>query len=275
MPAFMQKEQSLPLLYRGKHMHTLVIAHRGASYQAPENTLDAFWCAVQMGADGIELDVQLTKDGHMVVIHDSTVDRTSNGCGAVRDQTLEELRTLDFSMGKQDFSNTRIPTLDEVYSLVQDTDIRVNVELKDNTVENGEFAILPRALELEQRYGMTGRVFYSSFNHHVLRAMKQMQPAAETAALYAAGLIDVWDYVKKAQIDGIHPHFSALQEPNLVTNCHQNGIYIRPWTVDSEQEMHNMLEAGVDAIITNHPDIALRLRDVYENKPASAVCNPS
>ncbi|MFT8887315.1 MAG: glycerophosphodiester phosphodiesterase [Ethanoligenens sp.] len=241
-------------------LNTQVIAHRGFSYQAPENTLEAFSLAVELGADGIELDVHLSKDGQIVVIHDDTVDRTGNGTGVVNEMLFDDLRTLDVSMGRADYIGARIPTLEEVYRLLAPTSLSINVEIKEYRYQDG-FVIIPKVLELEKQYQLSDRVFYSSFNHYVLREMKQRQPQAATAALYAAGLVDVWEYTKRIPSDAIHPHFFSLRDPLLVSRCHANGIAVRPWTIDQPDDMKQMFASGADAIITNRPDLALELRE--------------
>jgi glycerophosphoryl diester phosphodiesterase len=240
-------------------LKTQVFAHRGASEKAPENTLAAFELAAEMGADGIELDVHLSRDGRLMVLHDDTVDRTSSGTGTVHDMLCDELRALDVSMGIQGFSGARIPTLDEVYALIKKTGMTVNVELKENCYENG-FLVIPKALELAEQYGLVGRVFYSSFNHYLLREMKQSAKAVQTAVLYDAAMVDVWDYTQKVPADAIHPYFQVLQDRQLVPQCHARGIAVRPWTVDREEELTQMFAAGVDTVITNRPDLALQLR---------------
>ena len=112
-------------------MQTQVWAHRGASYYTPENTLAAFEKAIKMGADGIELDVQMTKDGELVVVHDETINRTSNGKGYVKDYTLEQLKKYDFSNKHITYKGEKIPTLQEVYELIKPTSLTINVELKN------------------------------------------------------------------------------------------------------------------------------------------------
>lgn len=240
-------------------MKTQVFAHRGASEKAPENTLAAFEMAAQMGADGIELDVHLSKDGRLMVLHDDTVDRTSNGTGTVHDMSFDELRTLDASMGKQGFSGAQIPTLDEVYELITKTNMSVNVELKENSYENG-FIVIPKVLALTEQYGLTDKVFYSSFNHYMLRELKQAAPSVQTAVLYDAAMVDVWEYTQKVPANAIHPYFRVLQDAQLVPQCHARGIQVRPWTVDSEEDLQQMFASGVDAVITNRPNFALQLR---------------
>lgn len=240
-------------------LNTQVIAHRGFSYQAPENTLESFSLAAELGADGIELDVHLSKDGQIVVIHDDTVDRTGNGTGVVNEMPFDDLRALDVSMGNPEYAGARIPTLEEVYHLLAPTSLSINVEIKEYQYQD-EFVIIPKILELEKRYQLSDRVFYSSFNHHVLRDMKQCHPQAKTALLYLAGMVETWDYAMRVPADAIHPHYFALQEHDLVPRCHINGIQVRPWTIDQPDDLKKMFEIGVDAVITNRPDIALGLR---------------
>ncbi len=151
-------------------MKTLIQAHRGASAYCPENTLEAFAKAMEMRADGIELDVHLSKDGEIVVAHDARLERVSNGEGFINDHTLKELKSLDFGKLSSDGHTCRIPTLSEVFSLVKPTVITVNVELK--TTER-MYPELPRKLlALADEYAMGERVIYSSFNHYSLKEIK-------------------------------------------------------------------------------------------------------
>lgn len=206
-----------------------------------------------------ELDVHLSRDGQVVVIHDDTVDRTGNGSGAVHDMLLDDLRALDVAMGRQGYAGARIHILEEVYRLLAPTALMVNVEIKEYVYQDG-FPIIPKVLELEEQYQLAGRVFYSSFNHYILREMKQRHPQVPTAVLYSAGMVDAWEYARRVPSDAIHPHVLALQDPALVLQCHANGIAVRPWTVDRPDVLEQMFAAGVDTVITNRPDVALDLR---------------
>ena len=171
---------------------TKVWAHRGASGYAPENTLDAFRKAVEMGADGIELDVQMTKDGELVVIHDETIDRVSNGKGWVKDYTYEELKKFNFNKTHLEYTKEEIPTLEQVYLLIKPTNLTINVEIKTGIVFYP--GIEGRVLELTERLGMKERVIYSSFNHYTIRKIKELDPQAKTGMLYEDGIIDAVDY---------------------------------------------------------------------------------
>ena len=143
---------------------TKVWAHRGASGYAPENTLEAFQKAIEQNADGIELDVQMTKDGELVVIHDETIDRVCEGSGWVKDFTYGKLCRFHFNKTHPEYEHAQIPTLEEVYALIKPTDLTINVEIKTGVVFYPE--IEKRVLELTARMGMEERVLYSSFNHY-------------------------------------------------------------------------------------------------------------
>ncbi len=238
-------------------MATRVWAHRGASTYAPENTLAAFEKAAEMGADGIELDVHRSRDGKLVVIHDETVDRTSNGRGRVVDMTCQELKKLDFSMGMDGYRETRIPTLREVYGLLKGTDLVLNVEVKcDRIVYEG---IWHELICLEREMGMQGRILYSSFNHSVLKELHCVDPDICIGLLYSNCIVDPWVYAGYMNADAIHPGVNAFrQTESIIERCHENGIRVNLWTVDTPQEAVALAEMDVDSLITNRPDLILR-----------------
>ena len=150
---------------------SLIYGHRGASGHAPENTLEAFRLSMDMGADGFELDVHMSLDGELVVIHDETVDRTTDGTGLVRDLTLAQLKALDACNGMDAYRGARIPTLGEVFDLIRDTRHIVNVEVK--TDEWFYPQIEEKCLALAKEQGVEDRVIYSSFNHFTLIKLRQ------------------------------------------------------------------------------------------------------
>ena len=152
-------------------MKTKVWAHRGASAYAPENTLEAFRLAAEQKADGVELDVQLSKDGELVVIHDETIDRVSDGSGYVRDYTLEELKRFHFNRLHPEYADARIPTLAEVYELLKPTGLEINVEIKTGIYFYP--GIEEKLFRLEQALGMQGKIIYSSFNHYSVMKMRE------------------------------------------------------------------------------------------------------
>ena len=234
-----------------------VWAHRGASGYAPENTLEAFELAAKLGADGVEFDVQYTKDGEIVVVHDETVDRVSNGSGFVSQMTLEQLRQLNFNKTHQEYSFCKIPTLDEVLELLKPTDLTLNIELK--TGVNFYPGLEKETVEKVRHFGLENRVIYSSFNHASVLRIKKLLPDVRCAFLYNDGIVDVADYAKKYNMDALHPSFNYLKYPFFIEACKKAGIEINTWTVNTEDAMLKCQQYGVNAIITNYPDKALNL----------------
>ena len=235
----------------------LVWAHRGASGYCPENTLPAFQRAIELGADGIELDVQMTRDGELVVCHDETIDRTSNGSGWIKDKTLAELKALDFSSGKKDFLGVTIPTMREVFDLLDDADIMINIELKTGIVFYPGMA--EKLLKLTSECGFSDRVIYSSFNHYTIKHMREISPEAKLGFLYADGTIGMPAYALKYGVQALHPALYNIQFPGFIEECHKEGIAVNVWTVDSDEYIEMSYSAGVDAIITNYPDKAFEV----------------
>lgn len=231
-----------------------VWAHRGASGHAPENTLPAFELAHMMGADGIELDVQLTRDGVPVVIHDERIDRVSDGAGLVKDYTLEELRKFNMSKNFPAYGKIAIPTLEEVYELVKKTDMVINLELKNSSVfyEGME----EKVLKLAEEKGLADRMIYSSFNHYSMRRVKQLLPSARIAFLYSNGFLDMGDYARRYGAYAVHPSVKNTEYPDMVRECHEKGIKVHVWTVNEEADFDKMRRLGVDAVITNYVEKA-------------------
>lgn len=238
-------------------MKPLVLAHRGASAYAPENTLAAFNLAFELGADGIELDVSLTRDGIPVVIHDDTVDRTTNGHGAVNQFTLAELQQLDASNRMEKYRGEKIPTLEEVLRAVGKRGL-INIEIKSTGLKTDgvEGAVLA-AIE------NTGapRVLISSFNPLALRRMFLLDPRLPRGLLYAPRLPI---FLRRAWLrplvrpTALHPHFSMVTR-EFVAWAHQRGYQVNTWTVDEPDVARRLIEWGVDGIITNKPDVLRKI----------------
>ena len=224
----------------------LCIAHRGAFVEAPENTLKSFKMAIEMGADMIELDVHLTKDRRVVVIHDDTIDRTSNGSGAVKDYTLEELKKFDFGEGE------KIPTLEEVFELTKGK-VLVNVEIK-------EMNMAKEVVEIIERYNMADKVLVSSFLHPVLLEVKRLNPTIKTGILFTCRPVSITNMARDARAEFVHPYYETLDK-QLIDEAHKNGLEVNVWTVDDPDEMQKLIEWGVDGIITDVPDVFLEIRD--------------
>ena len=235
----------------------LIYGHRGASAYAPENTLEAYKLAMEMGADGVELDVHLSKDGELMVIHDIDLDRTTGFHGRVCDYTLAQLKELDASNGMEAYRGVKIPTLREVYTLLKPYGAMVNIEIK--TTDCFYPGIEEKLLELEREMGMEGKTVYSSFNHYTIARLRQLDPNAQLGLLYMSGLYEPWNYAKQVGAQYIHPMYPSLLLPGLTQGCLENGIGINAWTVDDPGMIGLCLQGGAN-VITNKPDIAVKLR---------------
>ena len=233
---------------------SLILAHRGASAYAPENTTIAFAKAIKMGADGFELDVHLSKDGALIVIHDESLNRTTNGSGFVKDFSLEEIKKLDAgSWFDSQFSDEKVPTLDEVLTLVKDTRLLINIEIK-----NGPFFyddIEQKIVDCVIRHNMIDRVIVSSFDHYSIVKAKELNPSIKTGALFLARTIDSWKYVKEIGANALHPHFISVTD-EMIRTCRDNNIEIHTYTANEPEHIKHLAKLGVNSIITNFPDRA-------------------
>lgn len=252
----------------GREHKIKIWAHRGASGYVPENTMEAFILAHQFGADGIELDVQLSKDDQVVVIHDEKIDRTSNGKGLVRNYTLKKLRTYTFNRTKPQYVRAPIPTLKEVLAYISGTGMVLNIELKNGL--HFYPGLEQKTVDLVREFGMQDRVIYSSFNHYSLRTVREIEPEAKIGLLHDVGMIDMPEYGARFGAYALHPRWQCLQYPDFVEGCRRNSLLINAWTLNKEEEILWACRAGVNAIVTNYPDLAIKVRDIYEaeNEPA-------
>lgn len=237
----------------------LIFAHRGASKAAPENTLPAFEAAIRLGADGVELDVQYTSDSALVIFHNPSLEKTSTGAGRVTAHTLTELRALDAgSWFSSQFTGVRIPTLDEVLELLKDR-LLVNIELKALEATFSDLGV--DVVKRVRDHGMVDQVVISSFNPFALRRAKQAGPEIECALLLAADLPG-WMRLgltrRYSRADGLHPDLAIANEAYMAA-ARKLRMPVRVWTVDEEADMRRMIALGVDAIITNAPDVARAL----------------
>ena len=236
---------------------SIILAHRGASGHAPENTLEAFRLGMEMGADGFELDVHMSKDGHLVVIHDETVDRTTDGIGYVRELTLAQLKELDASNGMADYKGARIPTLGEVFDLIAGTGQIVNVEIKTDECFYPGIEEACHALAAEK--GVEDQVIYSSFNHHTLIRMRELCPDAKLGMLFGDIMVRPWEYAKSLPVDYLHPLKMNIYVPGFAEETRKAGYGINMWTINDEETMRECMKHDA-GIITNYPDVAVALR---------------
>ncbi|MHB0965427.1 MAG: glycerophosphodiester phosphodiesterase [Bellilinea sp.] len=247
-------------------MHTetaepLIYAHRGASAYAPENTLAAFRLALEQGADGIELDAKLSADGEVVVIHDQTVDRTTQGKGRVNQLALSELKKLDAGSWKGDaFNGEKIPTLAEVFASVGGK-LKINVELTNYS--SPQDGLPEKALALVQEYHLEDSILFSSFLLSNLAAVRRVWPEAPVGILADPGLKGLRNRSKLSREispDYMHPYFLDVSR-RLVEREKAAGRLLNVWTVNSLIVMRKLIRFGVAGIITDDPLLGLKIRE--------------
>lgn len=234
---------------------SLILAHRGASGYAPENTIAAFNLAKSMGADGFELDVHLSSDNRLVVIHDETLDRTTDGTGFVGLKTFSELKALDASYGKPNYSNEKIPELVEVLDIIQGTQMIINIEIKTDIVQYS--GIEEKCFETVKSMGLLDQIIFSSFNHYSLVKLRALSSKAKIGVLYSDGLYEPWNYARLLRADYLHPFWPNIHFPNYISDSLKMGIGINAWTVNDTKNMRFCLENNV-GLITNYPDKAIQ-----------------
>lgn len=233
----------------------LNFAHRGASRKAPANTLAAFRLAAELGADGIELDVHLSKDGEAVVIHDFVVDATTDGHGAVREKTLAELKDLDAgSWFDPAFVGQRIPTLQEVIDAVGHR-LLLNIELKTKSLRGEGLAV--EVVRIIEDNNLSERVVVSSFNPLVVWQIKRLNPWIPLGLLFSPDqplfLRQAW-FRHLIRPQALHPDHTMV-DGEYVRRAKEQGYRVHVWTVDGSDDMRQLMRHGVDLIITNQPDL--------------------
>ena len=237
----------------------LTLGHRGASAAAPANTLAAFRLALELGADGFELDVQLTADNELVVIHDYSMDHTTDGSGLVRQKTLAEIKKLDAGVRfASRFAGERIPTLREVFEMAGKGPF-INVEIKTTSPRGN--GLEPRLIALIREYGLGERLVVSSFNPFALWRIRRLAPDMRLALLYAD---DLPAYLRNRWLaflshpNALNPKYTMATSDHVRwAQAHGYGLYV--WTVDDEAEMRRLASLGVSGIISNRPDVLKRV----------------
>lgn len=238
------------------------IAHRGASGYAPENTLAAFDKAVEMQADYIEIDVQLSKDDLPVVIHDDTLDRTTNGTGNVSAYTLEELRSLDAgSWFDKKYAGEKIPSLNEVLEMYGEK-INILIELKSPELYPGVEEKVAEALA-KYKLDTSNNIVIQSFNHPSVIKSAELLPEITHGVLAGENYKNVTDQQLQefaAYAEYFNPNLKIVSS-ELVDNVHQAGMKISPYTIKTKAEAERIYKFGVDGLITDYPDYAEALKE--------------
>lgn len=228
----------------------ITYAHRGFSGEYPENTMLAFCKAHETGCEGIELDVHLSKDGHLVVIHDELVDRTTDKTGAVKDFTLAELEGMNAGNAG---SFEGIPSFESYCNWVKDLPLITNIEIKTN--RHYYPGIEEKVVLMVKEFNLDEKVVISSFNHASLWKVKTLDPNLRCALLVnSKGIGNAGLYAKAMGMEYFHPDGSTLTE-EVVQECHKAGVKVNVWTVNDMALLKQMIKWDVDGIITNFPDI--------------------
>jgi glycerophosphoryl diester phosphodiesterase len=238
----------------------VIFAHRGASAHAPENTIAAFELAVAQQADGIELDVKLTSDGHVVVHHDATVNRTTNGQGKLKDLSLAELKKLDAgSSFSEQFRGETIPTLEEVFEAVGGRTF-INIELTNYNTPRDQ--LVETVCMLVKKHQMQKRILFSSFFAGNLSRARSYLPDVPTGLLAFNGVLGAWarsfGFVF-GKYQALHPYLKDMTQQEVL-RVHRLKRRVHVWTVNAQEDMRRLFGWGVDAIFTDDPQLAVKVR---------------
>ncbi|MGG3468289.1 glycerophosphodiester phosphodiesterase [Neobacillus pocheonensis] len=259
-----------------KNNRPLVIAHQGGELLAPSNTMAAFKNAANIGVDVLETDLHITKDGYLVAIHDPTVDRTTNGHGKVADMTLEEIQKLDAGYHFKDLQGqysyrgkgVYIPTAEEMFQTFGN--MRIEMEIKDDNPPERYDEMASKLWSLIKKYHMEDKILVASFDQEILNTFNKY---AKGRVATSAGKQEVKSFVifHKFFLRNLYqPHVDAFQIPvadsgfdltdkKLIYGAHRRGMQMHYWTIDDPKEMKRLLDAGADGILTNRPDLLLKI----------------
>ena len=256
----------------------LVIAHQGGAGLAPSSTLAAFMNAWKLGVDVLEFDVHMTKDGHIVSIHDPTVDRTTNGTGRVNDLTLEEIQNLDAGYRFQDEKGNYkfrgqgvfIPTIEQIFETIKDDKMLYIIEIKDTNHPSLYRAITEKMWDTIKSFGLEKRVILASFDQNIIDHLLNI---SRGEAIVSAGRKEAKRFVvlHKLFLNSLYrPSVDALHIParegkfnladrKLIRGAHNRGMVVHYWTINDPEMMRNLLRMGADGIMTDRPDLLIQV----------------
>ncbi len=248
-----------------------VIAHRGTSGRYPENTIPAFQHAIEIGADWIEFDVMSTSDGVVVVNHDGTVDRCTNGTGKVSEMSLAQIKQLDAGIRFGDkFAGVRMPTLEESLDFLERQPVRLCVEIKGETTDES-IETARKTVEILQRRASLQRSVISSFDANCLREIKNWEPLLATSLDpdKQDGTYTPWELCQQV----LRCHANSMQHTydfltaEIVNEAHLHGFALWAWTVNEPDDMRRVIPLGVDAIMSDYPDTLRQIVDGADSSP--------
>ncbi|MBW2976807.1 glycerophosphodiester phosphodiesterase [Candidatus Woesearchaeota archaeon] len=225
-------------------MKPMIIGHRGSPLEAPENTVSSVKKAIKAGADGVEIDVQKTKDSSIVVIHDEKVDRTTGGKGFVKNLTLKEIKKLKIKS-----SDERIPLLQEIIDAAKGK-AKLIVEIKEKGIEN-------KVVEIIEKNNIVDDVYVISFYHKVAGNVKKINSKIKTGILFAGNPVDSAALARSANADLLSVHYKPVDR-EMVDNAHKSKLKIFVWNIDTTEDLKNMISLNVDGICSNKPGMVVR-----------------
>lgn len=254
----------------------LVIAHQGGEHLAPSNTLVSFLYGYELGADVLEFDIHMTKDGHLVAIHDATVDRTTDGSGRVNDMTLAEIKKLDAGHyfkdleGEHSFrgQGVEIPTIEEIFDAIPN--MKWNIEIKDTNDPELYGEIVEKYWKTLKEYGLEGDVLTASFNQDIIDLLVE-ESAGEAFVSGGRREIKKFAILHFLLLNRLYkPHVNAIQIPTkdsginlksrlLIKGAQRIGMDVHYWTINDEETMKELIDLGVDGLITDRPDLMIDL----------------
>ncbi|MDY0095556.1 MAG: glycerophosphodiester phosphodiesterase [Candidatus Vecturithrix sp.] len=237
-----------------------VIGHRGAAGHAPENTLVSFQKALEFGVDMVELDIHMSKDGELIVMHDPRLERTTNGSGYIKDYTVKELKQFDAAQNFEAYRGERIPTLQEVFDFAKER-TTFAIEIKNCPILYPD--IEKKLVRLIEQNDLVDNVIVIAFYHPSLKKIKEYNSEIITGILYAAGLVEPWAVAETVGADALHPNY-VYTLADIVEAAHQRGYLVHPWTINSAEDMQRWIEYGVDGIASDFPDA---LAGLVKNRP--------
>jgi len=228
-----------------------VIAHRGASGHAPENTMASFQKGLELGANVLELDIHMSRDGELVVIHDHKLDRTTTGTGYVKNYSVKELKRFDAAKLFEAYRGEKIPLLREVFELAKGK-AAFAVEIKKCPIFYP--GIEKKLVRLIEQSDLVDNVIVIAFYPPSLRKIKRYNPDIKTGILFGRRLIKPWIVAAKIRANALHPRYDYLGT-EMVQEAHKRGFLVHPWTINSATDLERWIKGGVDGITTDYPDV--------------------
>ena len=240
-------------------MKSKIWAHRGLNQQYPENTIKAIQAAIDLGVDGIEIDVQRTKDGKIIICHDENLSRLAGTDKMIYELSSKELETLRIYTPDFSEEHEAIPTLEEVLEVIKSTNVALNIEFKNSIylypgMEN-------QVIELVSDFGLEKQIYYSSFNHKSMAYIASLGLGERCGILYSDILHNPIEYTTNMKVKNLHPALNSFQLPHFVELARDNGVKIHVWTVNTDEHLQFALARKADAIITDQPARAIELRE--------------